>query len=39
MSPSGKEFKGAAGNSFTIKSGGWIETYDKNCKKTGYRAP
>lgn len=32
------DFKNAAGNSFNLKKGSWIYTFDKNCKKTGTRA-
>lgn len=33
MSSSGKLVKSGAGQSFIVKEGSWLRTYDKNCKK------
>ncbi len=35
---SSDKFKSAGGNSFNIKKGSYIYTYDKNCKQLSYRS-
>jgi hypothetical protein len=37
MPSSNKIERGTAGSSFTVKSVSWLETYDRNCKKTNSR--
>ena len=34
---SSEKFKSAGGNSFNIKKGTYIYTYDKNCNQLSYR--
>ena len=37
MPQSGKQVKGAAGDTFTVLDNGWIITYDKKCKEKNRR--
>jgi hypothetical protein len=38
MSQGNKIVRGAAGNTFTVKNGSLIETYDEKCKRISYKS-
>ena len=38
MSQGSKMVRGAAGNTFTVKNGSLIETYDEKCKRISYKS-